>query len=151
VKKGNPAKAIFRGRACQPAHGVAILHAAVALPLGGAGHAAAAIPKRRDVAAGGGGAGDLAAFVSVGLLLRDGRSRQQCQRVIVLITFLSYGRAAGWPPLRPLQLLAQRCIHVGLTPLSDRLLHLGAGDAARVGFDLVHHIAGRRRRAARRE
>src|SRR5262249_22730585 len=32
------------GRACQPAHSVTILHAAIAHPLGGAGYSAAAIP-----------------------------------------------------------------------------------------------------------
>src|SRR5262249_10900015 len=45
-----------RGRAGQPAHGVTILHAAIAHPLGGGGHAAAVVPKRRDVAVGGGAA-----------------------------------------------------------------------------------------------
>ena len=68
-----------RRRACQPAPSVTILHAAIALPLSGAGHAAAAIPNRRDAAAGRSSAGDLTAFVSVGLLLRDGWSRQQRQ------------------------------------------------------------------------
>src|SRR5262249_38089573 len=46
-----------RSRACQPAHRVTILHAANAHPLGGAGHAAAAIPgalrcAQRDLARG---------------------------------------------------------------------------------------------------
>src|SRR5262249_59310405 len=38
-----------RGRAGQPAHGVTILHAAVALPLSGAGHAAGASKGIRKI------------------------------------------------------------------------------------------------------
>jgi hypothetical protein len=66
----------------------------------------------------------------------------------VIISRIRCGKSSSVP----LQLLAQRRIRVRLTPVSDRLLHLRARDAARVRLDLVHHIAGRRRRrAARRE
>jgi len=58
-----------RRRACEPAHSVAILHAAIAHPLGGAGHPAATVAEGRDIAAGRTAAGDLAALVSERLLL----------------------------------------------------------------------------------
>src|SRR5262249_61358629 len=78
-------------------------------------------------------------------------SAERGRRSLLTPTPRSCPRTAETRSSLPLQLLAQRRIRVRLARVGDRLLHFRASDAARVRLDLVHHIAGRRRRAARRE